>query len=108
MKEQGSTRVFLTASSDQVELAELREESARYINSGRGRGRGMKSISCRGGKKGGRGWEVEKQRGNRTCGKGWFMWRDWRIDENFMLDFTAFLDSVYICTVESSVMPLDP
>jgi len=81
VKEQGSTRVLLTASSNQIEVHDLKEAVNRsYQQHQRGQNGAAQLLPDAG--------SFEKH------GRGWFQWKDWRVDEPFINGFSSYMTTL--------------
>jgi len=89
IKEQGDTRVLLTASSNQIEVHDLKKQNLRYNQTipcrGRGRGRGKAPLMMR---------QDSRFRSESDFGDGWFMWRDWKVDQEFIKGFADYMTNL--------------
>ena len=83
VKEQGSTRVLLTASSNQIEVHDLKEAVNRSYqqHNQRGQAAGAAQLLPDGG-------IFEKH------GRGWFQWKDWRVDDPFISGFASYMQTL--------------
>ena len=82
VKEQGSTRVLLTASSNQIEVHDLKEAVNRSYQQHHQRGQtGAAQLLPDVG-------SFEKH------GRGWFQWKDWRVDEPFINGFSSYMTTL--------------
>ena len=84
VKEQGRTKILLTASSNQIEVHDLKKGNFRctpasetIVDHGYVRGRGQNVMSRPG-----------------KFGAGWFHWRDWKVDYKFMVGFSEYTDKL--------------
>ena len=78
VKEQGSTRVLLTASSNQIEVHDLKEAVNRsYQQHQRGQAGAAQLLPDSG--------TFDKY------GRGWFQWKDWRVDDPFISGFSSYM-----------------
>ena len=105
MKEQGQTKVLLTADSNLIEVHELKKvyekTVSHYPGRGRGRGRGRDTLTrfyeredrLLGGAVHNTTDAQQNQLENRH-GEGWFMWRDWRVEERFMENFNKHIEKL--------------
>ena len=83
VKEQGSTRVLLTASSTQIEVHDLKEAVNRsYQQHQRRQGGAAQPLPD-----GGIGM-ADKH------GRGWFQWKDWRVDDPFINGFSSYMQTL--------------
>merc|ERR1719447_1093519 len=79
VKEQGSTRVLLTASSNQIEVHDLKEAVNRsYQRHHRGQPANLLPH----------GGSFDHH------GRGWFQWKDWRVDEPFIAGFASYMQTL--------------
>ena len=94
VKEQGETKVMLTADSNLIEIHDLKEGSKTRSNSiyrGRGRGRGVRPV-CRFMERNG---VLVNQVGTPEAGSsgpGWFNWRDWTVNVKFLAEYNKHID----------------
>ena len=104
VKEQGQTKVLLTADSNLIEVHELKKAYEKagpsYPGRGRGRGRGRDALTrffdredrlmgVGGGQSVPAPQPPEPQQ---DFGDGWFIWRAWRVNQPFMDNFNKHIE----------------
>ena len=103
MKEQGQTKVLLTADSNLIEVHELKKAYEKtgpsYPGRGRGRGRGRDALTrffdredrLMGGGQPAPPPQHQPEPRN-DFGDGWFIWRAWRVNQPFMDNFNKHIE----------------
>ena len=83
VKEQGSTRVLLTASSNQIEVHDLKEAVNRSYQQHHQRGQTGAAAQL-----------LQDEGSFDKRGRGWFQWKDWRVDEPFITGFNSYMTTL--------------
>ena len=103
VKEQGQTKVLLTADSNLIEVHELKKAYEKtgpsYPGRGRGRGRGRDALTrffdredrLMGGGQPAPPPQHQPEPRN-DFGDGWFIWRAWRVNQPFMDNFNKHIE----------------
>ena len=100
VKEQGDTKVLLTADSNLIEVHDLKQGNTRYkkaapaVFRGRGRGRGAVRGPGRFIERNGVLINQMEQAETPSSGEGWFLWRDWTVNASFLEKYTNFIDKL--------------
>ena len=79
IRERGSTRIFLTAGSDEIDAHALRSE-LKFSKV-----RARRSAASR---------LAEEAQEQPEYGQGWFIWRHWKVDQTLIQEFSSYIGKI--------------